>query len=78
MRVHRKVWIWWGRGWAVQFMAVWDEVSLGVRINWGQPVIDLYIGPVTIAFGAKPQITNPIFAECNSCRGFFVTDKPVF
>lgn len=77
MRVHRKVWIWWGKWWAIQFMAVWNEFSLGVRVNWGQPIIDIYIGPLTLAFGPMAHITHPLFAESNSCRGFFVTDKPV-
>lgn len=77
MRVHRKVWLWWGKYWAVQLMKVFDEFSLGIRINFRQPVVDLYIGPLTIAVGWMPSMTHPLFAGCQSCRGFIITDRPV-
>lgn len=77
MRVHRKVWIWWGKFWAVQFMRIWDEYSLGIRLNVSQPVLDIYLGPLTIAVGRMPAMTHPLFSGCQSCRGFFISDKPV-
>lgn len=78
MRAHpfRRVWVWWGRGWAVQVIADL-ELSLGVRLNWRAPVLDLYLGPLTLAFGRHPEITHPDEARRFSCRGFFVGDRPV-
>jgi len=75
MRLHRKVWLWWGHWWAVQYLDTRDEVSLGVRFNWRRPLFDLYLGPLTVAIGRCPELTARDEAQSHSCRGFIITDR---
>jgi len=77
VRLHPKVWLWWGRWWAAQYLDTRDEVSIGIRLNWRRPLLDLYVGPLTVALGRRPEMTNPNEAQSNSCRGFRIADKPV-
>ena len=73
-RMHRKVWLYWGRWWAVQWMGLWDEASLGIRLNWRRPLLDLYGGPLTIAFGRHAVYTDPRTRHWDSCRGMLFPD----
>jgi len=78
-RLHQKVWLAWGRFWAVQFAPEW--VQIGFHVELRRPLIDLYIGPVTIAFGRHPALTDPRVAQRHSCRGFLIgrfPDEAVF
>jgi hypothetical protein len=72
--IHRKVWLWWGPWWAVQWVHMWDEASLGIRFNWQRPLLDLYFGPLTIAFGKHVVYTDPRTAQWDSCRGMLFPD----
>lgn len=76
MRVHRKVWLWWGRWWAVQFTRQWDEYSCGVRLNVRRPLLDFYLGPLTLAFGRHAVYTDPRTRTWDSCRGMLFLDDP--
>lgn len=78
MRLHKKVWLWWGKWWAVQFTAMSDEWSAGVRVNVRRPLLDLYFGPLTIAFGRHAVYTDPRTRTWDSCRGMLFQDDPRF
>ena len=75
MRTHRKIWLWWGSWWAVQ-LYVNRYVSIGVHVDWGKPLLDVYLGWLTIALGDDPVHTPPADAQRRSCRGFLI-DRPV-
>ena len=77
MRLHRKVWLWWGRWWAVQLTLMADEWSAGVRLNVPRPMLDIYLGPLTIAFGRHAVYTDPRTREWDSCRGLLFEGDPV-
>lgn len=74
MRLHRKVWVWWGQWWAVQIQLP-VTVALGIRVEWLRPMIDLYVGPVTIAIGRHPILTDQRVRHADSCRGFLFSDS---
>jgi hypothetical protein len=74
-RVHKKVWVWWGDWWAIQFVNK-VEYSFGVRIEPKRPLLDLFVGPVTIAFGRHPVLTHPVENTRHSGRGFFNGEYP--
>ena len=78
MRMHHRVWLFWGKWWAVQFVALWDEVSLGIRFNMRRPVVDLYIGPLTIALGKHAVYTDPRTRTWDACRGMLFPDDAYF
>lgn len=68
-RTHRKVWLAWGRWWAVQIL-LFPTVSLGVRLELDRPLLDVYVGPLTVAVGRRPLITPEVSRHGDSCRGF--------
>jgi hypothetical protein len=76
MRLHRKVWLWWGRWWAVQFdrSGLSHEFPVGLRPDWGRPMVDFYVGPFTIAFGRHAVYTDPRTRHWDSCRGMLFPD----
>jgi hypothetical protein len=68
-RMHRKVWLAWGRWWAIQI--VWlPECSFGVHIEWQRPLVDVFLGIATIAIGNHPVLSDPRTRDAHSCRGF--------
>lgn len=67
-RIHRKVWLAWGRWWAVQ-VYLFPQFSLGVRFET-RPLLDIYVGPVTLALGRHPLVTDQYARFADSCRGF--------
>lgn len=75
-RVHGIVYLWWGRGWAVQFVRRWQEIALGVRFTPERLCLDIYLGPLTLAFGREPIRTDITFAQRSVCRGFIVSGTP--
>lgn len=77
MRLHRKVYLWWGTWWAVQLTLMADEWSAGVRINLPRPMLDIYFGPLTISFGRHAVYTDPRTREWDSCRGMLFESDPV-
>ena len=70
MRIHRKVWIWWGQYWAVQIYLNW-YFSLGVHVDLRRPYADFHIGMLIVSVGDNPAITNHADTHRGSCRGFF-------
>lgn len=78
MRLHKKVFLWWGKWWAVQLTLMLDEWSLGVRLNVKRPLLDLYFGGLTIAFGKHAVYTDPRTRTWDSCRGMLFPDHPQF
>lgn len=73
-RLHKKVWLAWGRWWAIQGVWIWSEVSLGLRVEWRRPLLDLFLGPLTIAVGNHPVLTDPRMNQYYSGRGFVNAD----
>jgi len=73
MRVHRKIWLWHGRWWAVQLYCN-HYVSLGVHFDWHQPVLDLHLGWVIVALGHRPELTKNVDRFRQSCRGFLFSE----
>lgn len=78
MRVHRKVWLWWGKWWALQFANQWEEFPVGLRPHWRRPMLDIYFGPLTLALGRHAVYTDPRTREWDSCRGMLMGDDPRF
>lgn len=76
MRLHKKVYLWWGAWWAVQWVPVADEISLGWRLNRRRPLLDVYLGPLTIAVGRHAVYTDPRTRTWDSCRGMLFPDDP--
>ena len=75
MRMHRKVWIWYGAWWAVQ-LYVNRYVSLGFHFDWRRHLLDLHLLWFIVAFGDHPVQTPIEDAQRRSCRGFLI-GKPV-
>ena len=74
--VRGRVWVAWGRGWAVQ--AYWYPcVSLGLHVDLGRPLVDVHLGIVTIALGPAAHITGQRDRHTHTCRGFLFADDPV-
>lgn len=75
-RIHRKVWLYWGRWWAVQVQ--WQPtISVGVRVEYDRPLLDLYFGPLTVAVGNHPVLTRESSRTADSCRGFLFADQEI-
>jgi hypothetical protein len=68
-RIHRKVWLAWGRWWAFQ-LQLQPTISLGIRLELARPMLDLYIGPMTFALGRHPILTDESKRHMDSSRGF--------
>ena len=77
LRLHRKVFIWYGRWWAIQFVRMWDEFGFGIRPIFRRKLLDIYLGPITIAFGKHPVLTDPRTRQRDCCRGFVFEDDEV-
>jgi hypothetical protein len=75
MRIHKKVYIWWGSWWAIQFVNQF-EWSFGFRIEWRRPLLDIFFGPFTFAIGKHPALTHPIENTRHGGRGFFNGEYP--
>lgn len=78
MRIHKKIWLWWNKWYAIQFTNMWDEYSLGVRINTKRPMIDFYFGGLTISLGKHAVYTDPRTRHWDSCRGMLFPDNHKF
>lgn len=73
-RTRRKVWLWWGRWWAVQYVAML-ELSFGVAFHWRRPMLDLYLGPLTVAVGRTAVLTDQHDRLRGRCRGFIIAGE---
>ncbi len=76
MRLNRKVWVWWGRYWAVQVQLP-TTLALGVRIEPSRPMLDLYLFSLTVSLGHHPILTDESVRHADSCRGFLFSDSEV-
>lgn len=76
MRLHRKVWIWWGRWWAAQLM-INTYFSLGVHIEFRRPYIDVHVGWFIFSIGNRPERSDLIEQVRWTSRGFLRTTDPV-
>jgi hypothetical protein len=74
-RPHEKVLIWWGRWWAVQIVTML-EISFGFAVHWRRPMLDIYLGPLTVAIGRIAAITDGHERLRSRCRGFFIGEAP--
>lgn len=70
-RPHSKVWLAWNDHVAFQFVRM-PEVALGIRWVHERGYLDLYLGPLTIAVGHHPILTDPRTAQLDHCRGFLI------
>ncbi len=70
-RPHSKIWLAWNDWLAFQFVRM-PELALGVRYVWERGYLDLYLGPLTIAIGRHPVLTDPRTAQWDSCRGLLL------
>lgn len=69
IRPHRKVWLSWNRWLAIQIVSL-PQFALGLRWIWHQGYAILYLGPLTIALGRHPVLSDPRTATLERCRGF--------
>lgn len=74
-RIHCKVFLAWNRWLAVQFVSRL-ELALGVAFHWDRPMLDLYLGPLTIAIGRNAVLTNQHERLRGRCRGFIIQGSP--
>ena len=76
MRIHKKVWLWWGPRWALQFYRN-KYVSFGIHLDFFRLYIDIHFLWFILSFGDNPVITseNERFRGC--CRGFLFEDDPI-
>jgi hypothetical protein len=75
-RYHSKIWLLWGKGWAVQLYRN-RYLSLGVHVDWGRPYMDLHIGWLIVSLGDNPVITNAEDEHRHSCRGLLFRGDPL-
>lgn len=75
-RLHPKIWLAWGRWWAFQIqMPV--TLALGVRVELARPMLDVYVGPGTLALGRHPLLTSEFVRHADSCRGFVFSEEEI-
>ena len=77
MRLHRKVWIWYGRYWAVQLVWLPWEFGLGVWMEPRRPLVDFHLLWFTVSFGERPVLTDEWQNRTHSGRGFLSGDYPL-
>ncbi len=72
---HSKVFIAW-TNWAAVQLVLAPELSLGVAFHWTRPMLDIYLGPLTLAFGRMPVLTDMHERLRGRCRGFVIVGTP--
>lgn len=50
------------------------EFSFGFRIEPQRPLLDIFVGPLTLALGYHPVLTDPRMNQYHSGRGFVCSD----
>lgn len=79
-RPHRKVLIGWlaAGSWGLAVQLVRGEIGgLGIRPVVRRPMLDLYLGPLTVSVGRVPWVTDEMDRHRGSCRGFLFADEAV-
>ena len=74
LRLHRKILIAWNSWCAVQLVLA-CEISLGFAFHWRRPMLDIYLGPLTLAFGRTPALTDGHDRLRSRCRGFVIAEE---
>lgn len=78
LRLNKRTYLAWGRWWAVQ-LVIGEVGGFGIRPVLTRPLLDLYLGPLTVSVGNNPIWTDrATYGHRVSCRGFLVLDEPVF
>lgn len=67
--LHQKVWLVWGRWWAVQVVLWLPEFSLGFHVEPKRPLLDIYLPWVTIALGDHPVWSDARYKHLHRGRG---------
>jgi hypothetical protein len=52
------------------------EIALGIAFHWRRPMLDIYLGPLTLAFGRMPVLTESNQRLQGRCRGFIIVGTP--
>lgn len=68
--IHRKVYLVWGRWWAIQVVVWIPEFSFGFHIEPLRPLLDIYLPWVTIAIGRHPVQSDDRYQHLHCGRGF--------
>lgn len=76
LRYHKKVWLWWGKWWAIQLYRA-PYISLGVHIDLRRPLVDLHIGWLIVSFGRDPVRTAKADYRRSTNRGFLQYNEPI-
>lgn len=76
MRLHRKVWLWYGPWWAFQIQRG-QYVSAGIHVDWGKPYVDVHFGWGILSVGKNPVMGHWQDRTRGSCRGMLRPDVPV-
>ena len=74
-RLHRKVLLAWN-SWAAAQVVFMLELSLGIAFHWRRPMLDIYLGPLTIAIGRTAVLTDMHERLRGRCRGFILDGSP--
>lgn len=76
MRIHRKVWLWHGRWWAVQLQ--WGRYfSIGAHLDLAKPYLDLHFAWFIISIGNNPVMGHWQDRLRGSCRGMLRPETPI-
>lgn len=71
LRPHKKVLLAWNSWVAVQLVLM-VELSFGIALHWRRPMLDIYLGPLTLAFGRMAAVTDAHDKLRSRCRGFLI------
>lgn len=74
-RIHRKVFLVYNRWFALQLVTM-PEIALGFAFHWCGPMLDLYLGPLTIGIGRNAVLTDQHERLRGRCRGFLIGTYP--
>ena len=74
-RMHRKVLLIWNSWIAIQVVFAF-ELAVGFAFHWARPMLDIYLGPLTIAIGRTPVLTDMHEKLRGRCRGFIIQGTP--
>lgn len=72
-RRHRRVFMLWNDWVGIQLVLL-PEISFGIRVEPRRPLVDLFLGPLTLAFGRHPILSDPRMAQRHAARGFIPAD----
>jgi len=75
MRLHRKVWLWHGRWWAVQLQRG-GYFSIGIHLDWDKPYLDLHLWQFIMSIGNNPVMGHWQDRTRGSCRGMLRPEQP--